>query len=839
MIKTSVKKPYFVLVGVIMVIVLGIVAFTKMKTDLIPSVKVPYLALVTTYPGASPQRVETDITEPVENTIGTLSGIETLTSTSAENYSLIMIEFTEDSDMEACASKVARSVENITLPDLAGKPIVVEISSDMLATMYVGVTKQDADIYELTDYVKEEVVPEFKRQDGVASVSEVGGVIQSVEIRLMQDKIDEVNERILKKVNKSLSKADKEIQKSKEQLDDGKDKINSGKNELENAQSKQAGELAKFSKQLDQALAMKAAYESQVSSLTASIAGLEAERDGYQAAFDKVNENVEKVYQENGAEDYLPKDIRDALEHPEKLEALRQALILAGEDSEAQDVSQEEFQALLYGAYTRVNEINAEINNLNTELLVAKKVLEEVEKSVAEAEKNYEKVESGKITAAAAFGSSAAELNAAKEKLVESEAKIKEAEKTLKESAKVARENANIDQLLKMDTLSKLIAAQNFDMPVGYISEDKTQYLLKVGDEISNFEELNHLVLCKVAGVGDVRLSDVAEVTYIDDSDENYARMNGKPAIVLSVMKSSTAFTSEVSEKCEEAMEKMSESDKGLDFTVVMDQGDYIDVIVNSVLSNLIFGAVLAILVLMLFLWDPRPTLVIGISIPLSVLFAIVLMYFSGITLNAISLSGLALGIGMLVDNSVVSIENIYRLRNEGISAGRAAVEGAKQIAGAITASTITTICVFLPMLFTEGLTRELLMDMCLTITYSLVASLVVALTVVPAMSATLLKSSKEHEGRLFDGFLDLYEGLLRFCLRFKVVPILLSIVLLAFSVYTVGRMGIVIFPEMASNQVSADFTFPAETENKRCAKLTDDIIAEFVNIKGVEDVGV
>lgn len=139
-----------------------------------------------------------------------------------------------------------------------------------------------------------------------------------------------------------------------------------------------------------------------------------------------------------------------------------------------------------------------------------------------------------------------------------------------------------------------------------------------------------------------------------------------------------------------------------------MNQGIYIDMIVKSVVENMIVGAILAIIVLLLFLKDMKPTLVIACSIPLSVVFAVVLMYFTNITLNIISLSGLALGIGMLVDNSIVVIENIYRLRGEGYSIRKAAVEGASQVTGAIIASTLTTICVFAPIIFTEGITRQL-----------------------------------------------------------------------------------------------------------------------------------
>ena len=203
------------------------------------------------------------------------------------------------------------------------------------------------------------------------------------------------------------------------------------------------------------------------------------------------------------------------------------------------------------------------------------------------------------------------------------------------------------------------------------------------------------MVLCNIDGIGDVRLSDVAEVEMTDNADDAYAKVDKNRAVLLSLYKSSTSSTSTVSNASSAAMETMMAENEGLHLTPIMDQGDYIKLIVNSVLSNLIEGAALAIIVLALFLKDLRPTIVVAISMPLSVLFAIVLMYFTGITFNILSLSGLALGVGMLVDNSVVVIENIYRLRGRGVPAARASVQGARQVAGSIVSSTLTTICVF------------------------------------------------------------------------------------------------------------------------------------------------
>lgn len=269
-----------------------------------------------------------------------------------------------------------------------------------------------------------------------------------------------------------------------------------------------------------------------------------------------------------------------------------------------------------------------------------------------------------------------------------------------------------------------------------------------------------------------------------------------------------------------------------------MDQGDYIKLIVNSVLSNLIWGALLAVVVLAFFLKDVKPTIVVAFSIPFSVMAAIVLMYFSGVTLNMISLSGLALGVGMLVDNSVVVIENIYRLRGRGVPAARAAVQGAKQVTSAVTASTITTICVFLPMVFTSGLTRELLTDMALTIAYSLLASLIVALTVVPCMSVTVLKKSEQKKHPWFDKMLDGYEKILRQCLKHKVVPLVLAVALLGAAAWSATRMGMVMMPDVSGNQISVTVTMDEGVDKDTAYAKADEVMDRILAVDGVDTVG-
>ena len=259
----------------------------------------------------------------------------------------------------------------------------------------------------------------------------------------------------------------------------------------------------------------------------------------------------------------------------------------------------------------------------------------------------------------------------------------------------------------------------------------------------------------------------------------------------------------------------------------------------DSIINNVLVGALLAILILILFLKDIRPTMVVAVSIPISLITAIVCMYFSGVTLNVISLSGLALGVGMLVDNSIVVIENIYRLRGEGYSAKEAAIQGAGEVAGAILASTLTTVCVFLPIVFTEGITRQLFVDMGLTIAYSLLASLVVALTVVPAMaSGVLSRVTPKEDGRFFGGLIKAYEKVLALALKTKPVVFLLVLVLLVGSAAAAFAKGTAFMPDMDSTQISMTVTLPKDTPLSHTGEVTDEILYKIAEIDEVVDIG-
>lgn len=843
--KFSVKRPFTILVAVIIVLMLGVVSFFRMTTDLLPQFNIPYIMVITTYPGASPEKVESTVTEPLESQLGKLNGVKNVMSTSSENVSMVTLEFEEDTNMDSAMVKMASAVDLVSLPDEVGAPMMMEMSIDMMATMYVSVAYEGMDIYELTEFVQNTVTPQMERQNGVASVEEMGAVTKTVEIRLLEDEVDALNDKLAAHVNSKLAETKAELDKAKGEIDKAKSQMAEAKDALNKQQSVTATELAEASKLIDQALATQAAYQANLTTLQASKQALEMELAAYEQVLEQFA-NVDSIFQllkqmapGIGIDpDTLPSNLQEALTDPVKGQAIVDLVMQMGENESVGQFDADAVQQLIEIVVVRIPQIETELANLDVQIMTAQAVLEEVNKQVQAASDNYVAVESGKISAAAGFGAAQAQIATGETGLLEGEAQLEEGIKAYETARDQALKSANLDQLCSLQTLSQLIYAQNFAMPAGYLYEGDSQYLLKVGEEFSDIEQLKTTVLTSIDGIGDIELQDIAAVTWIDNAQAAYAKVNGEQGVLLSIFKASTAGTSEVSDNCKAAMEALMEEHDGLQITTLMDQGDYIDYIVQSVLSNLVLGAILAVVVLAVFLRSVKPTLVVAFSIPLSVLVAVVLMYFSGITLNLISLSGLALGVGMLVDNSIVVIENIYRLRGKGITATRAAVMGAKQVAGAIAASTLTTICVFFPIVFTTGMVKQLFVDMALTITYSLVASLLVALTVVPCMSAGLLKNTKPKPQKFMDQLYVVYEKALRFCLRKKWVPVVIAVALLAGCAFQATRTGLVLLPSMGGEQMSASYTVNEEYTDEQVFELADEIMEELTAIEGMETVG-
>ena len=435
-----------------------------------------------------------------------------------------------------------------------------------------------------------------------------------------------------------------------------------------------------------------------------------------------------------------------------------------------------------------------------------------------------------------------AAMDEAAQQIADGEAEIAKAWKEFEDGREEAFKQANLDGVITLQMVSGVLAAQNFSMPAGYAHEDGVSTMVRVGDKIPDVESLKNLKLFSLGldAVDDVRLLDVARVELVDNRDEVFTKVDGEDGILLSFQKQSIYSTADVAHDITARSEELMAADPELKVVELFNQGMYIDLVVDSVLQNLLYGGALAILVLLLFLLDFRPTIIIAFSIPISVVTAFVAMYFTGITLNVISLAGLALGVGMLVDNSIVVIDNIYRLhQEEGVPILHACVEGVKQVSGAIAASTLTTISVFLPIVFVQGMSRDLFTDMGLTIAYSLLASLVVSMTLVPTMSAALLKRSRTKQPRFFKALQNGYARLLRGVLKVKPLVLLLAMALLGFCAWRVMDMGLVFMPEVSSTQMTAaltgqpDDTFADSTG--RALRVMDAIM----EVEGIDSVGV
>lgn len=870
--KFSVKKPFTVLVGVILVILLGAVAFTKMTTDLLPNMDLPYMVVYTTDPGATPESVETSVTKPLESALGRTTGLKNINSISSENVSFVIMEFEQETDMNAVSIEMSNTIDQIkgTLPEKCASPVMMQITPDMMPVAVASVDVDGKEAKEVSDYVSDELLTRLERLDGVASVDSTGIINSKVKVTLDQNKIDALNDKVLREVDSELADAKEQLDEGQAQLDSAKRQINSGKSELETQTDSVANRLGEAGAQVDTANAELNALLSEETTLQANLAAFQTELEQlktYAGMKDQVSLLASMIVAYDITGTIMDVSDITALGSAELLQALNdpaayisgmtderyQAAVSAvstameatGADlSQLSSASRQDFATLVTTATyasTRVEEVEAEIRNINTRMATVTAMKPQLESALKQAQNAYAQLEAGKIQATIGIAEGSAQIAVGESSLESAQEQLDQATEEFEDARDAAYEKADISGIITADMISNILIAENFEMPAGYIEDSgDNSFVLKVGETYSSIDELSDTILFHMDSIGDVYLKDVATVAYASETDENtYAKVNGNAAVVLSFTKQSTASTSAVSDMINDEIAAIEEENPDVHITPLMDQGDYIHLIVNSVLSNLIWGGILAVIVLLLFLRDIRPTIIIAFSIPLSVLFAIVLMYFSNMTLNLISLSGLALGVGMLVDNSIVVIENIYRLRGTGMSAPKAAVYGAKQMGGAIFASTLTTICVFVPIVFTEGMTRQLFADMGLTIAYSLSASLIVALTVVPAMGSALLKRGgtiKSH--RRFDAFTSWYEKLLRWCLGHRAITMICVVALFIFAIFETTQMGMAFMPEMSSTQMTATLTMPEEADDVTLEALTDKAMGIMQEIDGVQTVG-
>ena len=931
--KYSVKRPYTVLVVVVLVIVLGVVSLTRMTTDLLPAMNLPYVIVVTTDVGASPEEVEKDVTSPIEASMATTSNISNVSSMSYDNYSMVVLEYEQSTNMDSAMIEIQQQLDQLAdkFPDTAGSPIIMQIDPDMMPIMIASADVDGMDKAEISNYVDNELLPLLESIEGVASVTATGVLDTDLQVTLDQDKIDSLNEKILAKIDEKFTDAQAELDKASSQIENGKKELEKGQKELESQVGPASNEIVNnkiklfntekdLSSQLEELKTTQASMDSAISGLNAAYDGANQIEKGIEGlkqldnAVSQAKDSARQLYAmkpivlivKGIQENYPEMDFNEVLDYAvnagyitkENAEQFKMLMDTFENDSELYDHlvnSTNEAEFLSYMEQRVLAEVNAQagtnykseseitdqiamlqskLNDINTMVLsqssafagagvtmtsykdipaAVSKLSEtktQIAAGIATIEAAQKQVEEGKtsldnamVTLNQSQISGMMQMSKGYADLAVAASKLDQGQTQLDEAKEKAEDSADLNTILTMDTLKNLLTAQNFSMPAGYVTEGEKKYLIRVGDEVSSRDDLLNLVLIDLGldGMNPIRLSDVANVEYIDNSKDSYSKVNGNPAVMLSIEKQTGYSTGDVTKSLQKKFKGLESENADLHLSILMNQGIYIEMIVQSVLENMIVGAILAIIILFIFLKDIKPTLVIACSIPLSVVFAVVLMYFTNITLNVISLSGLALGIGMLVDNSIVVIENIYRLRGEGYSIRKAAVEGASQVTGAIIASTLTTICVFAPIIFTDGITRQLFVDIALTIAFTLAASLLVALTFVPMMAAGLLKNTKEIRHNFFDKVKEVYGKVLDVCLRFKPIVFIAVIVLLGTSVVAAFSRGYSFMDmNMETNQISVTIS-AKEDQTLTFGELTemaDEVMEKAMTIDGIETIG-
>lgn len=394
---------------------------------------------------------------------------------------------------------------------------------------------------------------------------------------------------------------------------------------------------------------------------------------------------------------------------------------------------------------------------------------------------------------------------------------------------------------LSQSDIVDMIRANDVSMPGDTILTDGKELTTRIISTLDSVETLKNLtVFTNPVTKQKVTLEDVGKVELRKQDDRTVTRTNQSPSVLLSVLQQSDANTAEVSKAFLDELETLLERDKyaGIKSDVLFDQGDYIKMAIGNISNSLIVGGILAMAVLFFFLRNVKSPLIIGIAIPYSVIFTFVLMFFADFTLNIMTLGGLALGIGMLVDNAIVVIENIYRHLSMGKDPKTASRDGAKEVGAAITASTLTTVAVFLPVVFISGIIGELFTEFALTISFSLFASLVVALTVVPMLASRLLKAPKKNleTRRQRSSSMRGLEKSVRWALRHRFIVILITVLMLAGGGYGLTTVGTQFIP--ATDE--GFFSIRVNLENGSALTETEKVLASIEEaLKDEEDVDV
>ncbi|MYL29318.1 AcrB/AcrD/AcrF family protein [Halobacillus halophilus] len=396
---------------------------------------------------------------------------------------------------------------------------------------------------------------------------------------------------------------------------------------------------------------------------------------------------------------------------------------------------------------------------------------------------------------------------------------------------------------LDSQTVIQALNASNQSASAGTIEKGQKDLQIRVDGEFGSIEDVKNTRIQSQTGA-QVTLDQVADVSETLTNSDTVSKVNGESSVVLSILKKSEANTVETADNVREALDEVQgDLPEKVGTNIVLDTSEFIKISINSVVLNIILGGIFSVLVLLLFLKSIRATLVIGLSIPIAIISTFTLMYFTGETLNVLTMGGLALGIGMMVDSSIVILENIVSYRQRGFSMVEAARQGASELAPAVVASATTTLVVFLPIIFVEGIASELFTPLALTIMFALIASLAVSVTLIPMLSSKLLTKSLKENGRRywFDRFLDKvndgYRSMLRWVLKFRKTTIAVTTALIVGSAALVPLIGTEFIPPSDQGQIEVRVNMPPGTSLDETEAVTAQVDEQLDTFEELVDV--
>ena len=520
--KFSVKKPYTVVVGIVLLIILGVVSFTNMTVDLLPSMNLPYALVMTSYPGASPEEVEEIVTKPVEQTMATVSNIKNIQSVSSENASTVVLEFAQTANMDSVTIEMRESLDQISgfWPDEVANPIIMKLNPTMMPILITAVSAEGDNAAEVSRVIEDEVVPEVESVEGVASVSATGSIEETVEITLKEKKVNALSDDIKAEMEAKVNEARSALDDAKAQVESGKSALASGRTQASRGVSQAESQMSVKSEELKQAqleitekMAELNVSETQVSQ---SLATMQAGQQTAQAQLDELKQAKSGYDAAQAALAALKMKEDAGLPLTPEEEAQKKVLTETVEELRPMMENYETTVATLEATIAQLKEQETQLKQTQKQLASGKKKLESMQKevntgalSLAEARGQ---LAAGQLEAAAGLGEAAAQLAAGESALQMQEAQMEQAQGQ-------ADGTRDIGKMLTVDTVKTLLAAQNFRMPAGYVKEEGIDYLIRVGDKFKSIKELKNLVLLDIEGIDPVKLSDVAKVKLVNNED--------------------------------------------------------------------------------------------------------------------------------------------------------------------------------------------------------------------------------------------------------------------------------------------------------------------------------